>query len=169
MKISMKRALIGACILAGYFSAPVYAQDPSQATDPAVQAPAVQVPANDPASAAPNAQPAEAQTEEHKSIYDNPELKPRDMYNMAFDELGKQQYDTAIEGFGRARDLAAFDNELRYAAAYNLAHAFAQKAQSLGDPNTLPEELKLCRVTQLFLYLILNLKGFAGRSASGSD
>ncbi|MBO5753446.1 MAG: hypothetical protein J6S69_07115, partial [Proteobacteria bacterium] len=140
MKISMKRALIGACILAGYFSAPVYAQDPSQATDPAVQAPAVQVPAHDPASADPSAQPAEAQAEEPKSIYDNPELKPRDMYNMAFDELGKLQYDTAIEGFGRARDLAAFDNELRYAAAYNLAHALAQKAQSLGDPNTLPED-----------------------------
>lgn len=74
-----------------------------------------------------------------KSIYDDASLKPRDMFNLANDELARGEYDVAIEGFSRARDEASFDNELRYAAAYNLGFAYAAKAESLGAIDGLDE------------------------------
>ena len=74
-----------------------------------------------------------------KSIYDDASLKPRDLFNLANDELARGEYDVAIEGFSRARDEASFDNELRYAAAYNLGFAYAAKAESLGAIDGLDE------------------------------
>lgn len=74
-----------------------------------------------------------------KSIYDDASLKPRDLFNLANDELARGEYDVAIEGFSRARDEASFDNELRYAAAYNLGFAYAAKAASLGAIDGLDE------------------------------
>lgn len=74
-----------------------------------------------------------------KGLYDDASLKPRDIFNLADDELGKGEYDSAIEGFGRARDAASYDNELRYAAAYNLGFAYAAKADSLGAIEQLDE------------------------------
>lgn len=67
------------------------------------------------------------------------DLKPRDVYNLALDFLNKGEFDKAIEGFSRARDVAAYDNELRYSAAYNLAHGYAQRASSLGEMSSLDE------------------------------
>ena len=89
----------------------------------------------DPNAAASTAESAAEQ--EPKSIYDDPALKPRDIYNLAIQKLGANEFDSAIEGLGRARDLAAFDNELRYSAAYNLGFAFAARAASAGDMNAL--------------------------------
>lgn len=82
---------------------------------------------------------AEAADESAKqiSIYDDASLKPRDIYNLAVQKLGANEFDSAIEGLGRARDVAAFDNELRYAAAYNLGFAYAQRAANAGDLNAL--------------------------------
>ena len=80
------------------------------------------------------------QTEPQISIYDNALLKPRDVYNLALTKLQASEYDVAIEGFLKARDFAAFDNELRYNAAYNLAHAYADKAAAAGDPNQIGDE-----------------------------
>ncbi len=74
-----------------------------------------------------------------KSIYDDASLKPRDLFNLANDELARGEYDVAIEGFSRARNEASFDNELRYAAAYNLGFAYAAKADSLGAIDGLDE------------------------------
>ena len=85
-------------------------------------------------------QESESPKEAPKSIYDDASLKPRDIYNLAVGQLDESHFETAIEGFVRARDLAAFDNELRYSAAYNLGHAYAQKAESAGDIQTLQEE-----------------------------
>ena len=74
-----------------------------------------------------------------KSIYDDASLKPRDLFNLANDELARGEYDVAIEGFSRARNEASFDNELRYSAAYNLGFAYAAKADSLGAIDGLDE------------------------------
>ena len=74
-----------------------------------------------------------------KSIYDDASLKPRDLFNLAHDELARGEYDVAIEGFSRARNEASFDNELRYSAAYNLGFAYAAKADSLGAIDGLDE------------------------------
>lgn len=74
-----------------------------------------------------------------KSIFDDPSLKPRDVYNLALDKFNAQSFDEAIEGFSRARDDAGKDNELRFAAAYNLAMTYAARADAKGDPNQADE------------------------------
>ena len=66
-------------------------------------------------------------------------LKPRDAYNLAIRELAAGKYESAIDGFGRARNDAAYDNELRFVSAYNLGHAYAQKAGAAGVPEQLDE------------------------------
>lgn len=91
-------------------------------------------------NAADEAQNGETAQQPAKSIYDDSSLKPRDIYNLAVGQLDENQFVTAIEGFSRARDLAAYDNELRYAAAFNLGHAYAQKAEAAGDIHGLDEQ-----------------------------
>ncbi|MCL2325981.1 MAG: hypothetical protein FWC40_05725 [Proteobacteria bacterium] len=71
------------------------------------------------------------------SVYDDPAITPRDMYNFALTALENGDFEVATEGFGRARNLAGFDNELRFSAAYNLAFAYAARADAQGDPNAL--------------------------------
>lgn len=91
----------------------------------------------------PNAQTTEAAqdaAEQKKSIYDEDSLKPRDIYNLAVEQLNLKNWDVAIEGFSKSRDIAAYDNELRYNAAYNLAYAYALKAQNSGDMQNMQAE-----------------------------
>ncbi|MBR4985715.1 MAG: hypothetical protein IKY83_08245, partial [Proteobacteria bacterium] len=89
----------------------------------------------------PNAGAAAESTEDAAqapaSIYDDASLKPRDIYNLAVQKLGANDFALAIEGLSRARDLAAYDNELRYSSAYNLGFAYAKRAEAAGDMNAL--------------------------------
>lgn len=93
-------------------------------------------------------QPTDAQTtdttqvaeEPKKDMDDEASLKPRDIYNRAVEQLNLQNWDAAIEGFSKSRDIAAYDNELRYNAAYNLAYAYALKAQNSGDIQNMQAE-----------------------------
>ncbi len=89
--------------------------------------------------------------EETKSIYDDPSLKPRDVYNLALDKLNVKRFDEAIEGFSRARDDAGKDNELRFSAAYNLAMTYAARADAKGDPNQADEAALQAMVADLEL------------------
>ena len=91
------------------------------------------------ANDAPAGDDSAREAQEAKSIYDDASLTPRDIYNLAIGELGKGAFDSAADGFARARDAASFDNELRYAAAYNLGFAYAAKAAAAGDPENLGE------------------------------
>ncbi|MBQ9394108.1 MAG: hypothetical protein IJU23_01135, partial [Proteobacteria bacterium] len=135
----MKYRMMQCCLMAALMFLPAT----GMAQDSAAQAPAG-------APAATNAADATAQATESedkaaddadipKSIYDDPTLKPRDVYNLAVKKLSEGKYDEAVEGFMIARDQAAFDNELRFSSAYNLGHAYAQKAEAAGDPNNLDE------------------------------
>lgn len=87
--------------------------------------------------------------QEAQSPYDKPNLKPRDIYNMAHQALGRGNFDEAAEGFIRARDKAAYDNELRFSAAYNLAFSYASKADSLGNPQELDADALNAVLTEL--------------------
>ncbi len=85
----------------------------------------------------------EEETEENVvGVFDDPNLTPRDIYNKARVLLiQSKDYDSAIEGFSKARDAAAgYDNELHYSASYNLAWTYAARAESKGDPNNLDFE-----------------------------
>ena len=135
MKNLIRISLMVALLCAGN---PVFAQtNADDANPPANQTqPAEDTTQGEAANSDETAQDAqETQAEPQKSIYDDESLKPRDVYNLALTKHQAGDYDVAIEGFIKARDYAAFDNELRYNAAYNLAHAYADKAAAAGDPN----------------------------------
>ena len=132
----MKYRMMQCCLMAALMFLPttgVLAQDSS----PEAQADTAQA-AAEAGTAESEAQSAD-DAEIPKSIYDDPSLKPRDVYNLAVKKLSEGKPDEAVEGFMIARDQAAFDNELRFSSAYNLGHAYAQKAAAAGDPNNLDE------------------------------
>lgn len=123
----MKRRILMGILVACLWGTSGFAQTPAASTTP-----------TDAATATSNAEakPSEAP----KSIYDDETLKPRDVYNLVVEKLAAGDFATAIEGFSRARDDAAYDNTLRFAAAYNLGHAYAQKAAAAGDLAQLDEK-----------------------------
>ncbi len=130
----MKHFLSAVSLMVVLMGSAAYAEEPAAPAGTGTEEAAAAAPAGQAgADAQADAQPVQ------KSIYDDENLKPRDIYNMALEQLKSQTFEMAIEGFGRARDLAAIDNELRYASAYNLAHTYAQKAASAGDVNGLDE------------------------------
>lgn len=73
------------------------------------------------------------------SPYENKDLSPRDIYNLALQNFEKASYALAGEGFLKARDLAANDNELRFDAAFNLGLSLAKEVEAMGDPQSADE------------------------------
>lgn len=143
----MKYRMMQCCLMAALMILPtasVFAQDTT--VQAPTQAEGAQAPSQAGGAQAPS-QPGTSESEDKqadntdvpKSIYDDPSLKPRDIYNYAVKKLSEGKPEEALEGFMRARDQASFDNELRFSAAYNLGHAYAQKASAAGDPNSLDE------------------------------
>ncbi len=130
----LKRLIWVAGAAAVLMASGAYAQDPANPQADPQQQPAAAQQVQDEADA------SASKTEPVKSIYDDEKLKPRDIYNLALEQLNNKAFDIAIDGFSRARnDALTFDNDLRYASSYNLAHAYAQRAAAAGDVNNLDE------------------------------
>lgn len=143
----MKRVFLFSCIAVVFMSGSAFADGGVHALGNSEEGGAQGVAALDTASGAsgtesanPGASSVAEAPVESKNVYEDPSLKPRDIYNLAVNFLKKKEFDSAIEGFGRARDMASFDNELRYSSAYNMGYAYAEKASSLGDIGSLNEE-----------------------------
>ncbi|MFA5624670.1 MAG: hypothetical protein WC966_06415 [Bradymonadales bacterium] len=96
------------------------------------------IPVQDPSSVF--AQDSAVQQASAPSPYEDDSLKPREIYNLALEAFERSDFALAGEGFLKARDLAANDNELRFNAAYNLALSLAKEVDAMGDPQSADEE-----------------------------